>query len=49
MFEGNSYDIGGEFGFIKVTIDYAMEWAELKEQLLSYLKGVMDKGNGWET
>jgi UTP--glucose-1-phosphate uridylyltransferase len=36
MFEGNSYDIGDEFGFIKATIDYAMEWAELKEQLLSY-------------
>jgi hypothetical protein len=24
-----------------------MKRAELKEQLLSYLKGVMDKGKGW--
>jgi UTP--glucose-1-phosphate uridylyltransferase len=36
--EGNRYDVGDKFGFIKATIDYAMKRPELREKLSKYLK-----------
>lgn len=36
--EGQRYDIGDKFGYIKATIDLALTRPELKEQLRSYLR-----------
>ena len=37
-FEGIRYDVGDKFGFIKATIEYALEREELKDKLQGYLK-----------
>lgn len=37
-FEGTRYDAGDKFGFIKATIEYALEREELQEKLQTYLK-----------
>jgi UTP--glucose-1-phosphate uridylyltransferase len=37
-FEGVRYDVGDKFGFIKATIEYALEREELKDKLHEYLK-----------
>ena len=37
-FEGNRYDVGDKFGFIKATIDFALNRDDLKEQVAAYLK-----------
>lgn len=37
-FEGTRYDVGDKFGFIKATIEYALEREELKDKLQTYLK-----------
>ncbi|MGL6229190.1 MAG: UTP--glucose-1-phosphate uridylyltransferase, partial [Culicoidibacterales bacterium] len=40
-FEGQRYDLGDKFGFIKATIDFALERAELREDLLGYMKSLV--------
>jgi UTP--glucose-1-phosphate uridylyltransferase len=42
-FEGNRYDIGDKFGFIKATIECAMKRPELHLPLMSYLKELLEK------
>lgn len=42
-FEGERHDVGDKFGFIKATIDFALERNELRGQVLHYLKGVAGK------
>lgn len=37
-FEGTRYDVGDKFGFIKATVDYALEREDLQEKLQAYLK-----------
>lgn len=37
-FEGIRYDVGDKFGFIKATVEYALEREELKDKLQSYLQ-----------
>ena len=37
-FEGTRYDAGDKFGFIKATIEYALEREELQDKLQTYLK-----------
>lgn len=37
-FEGIRYDVGDKFGFIKATIDFALERDELKDQVAQYIK-----------
>lgn len=37
-FEGIRYDVGDKFGFIKATMEYALERDELKEKLQTYLQ-----------
>ncbi|MGL5382540.1 MAG: UTP--glucose-1-phosphate uridylyltransferase GalU [Culicoidibacterales bacterium] len=37
-FEGQRYDLGDKFGFIKATIDFALEREELRDDVLGYLK-----------
>jgi len=40
-FEGNRYDVGEKFGFVKTTIDFALNDPELRPQILEYLKTIM--------
>lgn len=37
-FEGQRYDLGDKFGFVKATIDFALEREELRDDLMSYMK-----------
>jgi UTP--glucose-1-phosphate uridylyltransferase len=37
-FAGVRYDCGSRYGFIKATVDYALEHEELREDLLAYFK-----------
>ena len=39
-FEGVRYDCGSRQGFIRATVDYALEHAELREDLLAYFETV---------
>jgi len=39
-FKGERYDIGDKFGYIKTTIDFALEREELKDKVRKYLEGV---------
>lgn len=40
-FEGVRYDVGDKFGFIKATIDFALDRSELHDQVADYLKEVV--------
>lgn len=42
-FEGIRYDVGDKFGFVKATIDFALERADLKEQVEAYIKEAAQK------
>ena len=44
-FEGNRYDIGDKIGFIKATLDFALEREDIREEVLDYLKTVYQKEN----
>ena len=39
-FEGIRYDVGDKFGFIKATIDFALDRDELHNQVLEYIKEI---------
>jgi UTP--glucose-1-phosphate uridylyltransferase len=41
-FEGERYDVGDKFGFIKATLEFALEREDLRSQVTNYLKGLMD-------
>lgn len=40
---GNRYDIGSKIGYLKATIDFALEQDEFKEELTIYLQNKFDK------
>jgi UTP--glucose-1-phosphate uridylyltransferase len=40
-FEGKRYDVGEKIGFVKTTIDFALQNPELRSELLTYLDEVM--------
>lgn len=42
-FEGEHYDIGDKFGFVRATVAYALKRPELKEQTREYLQAVINK------
>ncbi len=42
-FEGTRYDVGEKLGFIKTTIEMALQHKELKEQLLKYMNDIVHK------
>ncbi|WP_102347317.1 UTP--glucose-1-phosphate uridylyltransferase GalU [Bacillus sp. Marseille-P3661] len=44
-FEGTRYDIGDKVGYIKATIDVALQRDDIKGEILDYLKNVMEKEN----
>jgi len=44
-FEGKRYDVGEKMGFVKTTIDFALENEEMKEELYDYLVQKIEKLN----
>ncbi|NOU88996.1 UTP--glucose-1-phosphate uridylyltransferase GalU [Paenibacillus sp. LMG 31460] len=42
-FEGTRYDVGEKMGFIKTTIDFALQREELRHSLIEYLSKVMEQ------
>lgn len=42
-FEGERHDVGDKFGFIKATLDFALERDGLRNQVMDYLKEVTKK------
>ena len=42
-FEGERYDVGEKFGFVKTTIELALQNDEMKEELMKYLKEVTER------
>lgn len=44
-FEGIRYDVGDKVGFIQTTIEMALKRPELKEELLAYLKELLEIHN----
>ena len=37
-FEGKRYDIGSKIGFLKATVDFALQRDDLKEPFMEFLK-----------
>ncbi|REJ08772.1 UTP--glucose-1-phosphate uridylyltransferase GalU [Halobacillus trueperi] len=42
-FEGKRYDVGEKLGFVKTTLDLALERTELKDDVISYMEEVLQK------
>lgn len=42
-FEGRRYDIGNKIGFIMATIDFAIHRDEIKEEVIAFLKDIIEK------
>lgn len=40
-FEGNRYDVGDKFGFIKATIDFALQREDVKDDVANYLTKIV--------
>jgi len=40
-FEGDRYDIGDKFGFVRATVAYALKRPDLKDKVLEYLKAAV--------
>lgn len=40
--QGKLYDIGSKLGFVQATIDFALEREELKEDLLNYMRNLLE-------
>jgi UTP--glucose-1-phosphate uridylyltransferase len=41
-FEGKRYDVGEKIGFVKTTIEFAMQDRQLRSELLPYLEEMLD-------
>ncbi|MDX8344144.1 UTP--glucose-1-phosphate uridylyltransferase GalU [Rossellomorea sp. YZS02] len=42
-FEGERHDVGDKFGFIKATVEFALEREDLREQVLKYLNDTINE------
>lgn len=42
-FQGNRYDVGDKFGFIKATIDFALDRPDLHDAVAAYIKEIAGK------
>jgi len=42
-YNGTRYDVGEKLGFIKTTLDFAIQRDELKDELIQYLKQLLDR------
>lgn len=45
-FEGKRYDVGDKFGFIKATIDFALDREDLHDQVSEYIQALVEKEKG---
>lgn len=43
-FCGKRYDVGDKAGYLKATIDFALEREELREELLAYMESIIREG-----
>jgi len=41
-FEGKRFDVGEKIGFVKTTIEFALQHEELRDELLEYLESVLE-------
>jgi len=41
-FDGVRYDVGEKLGFIKTTLEFALQHPELREELLQYMKSIVE-------
>lgn len=44
-FDGNRYDVGDKFGFVKATIDFALQRDDIKDDVRKYLEQLCGKGS----
>lgn len=42
-FEGKRYDVGDKFGYLKANIDFALTREDLKNEVLTYLKSIVNE------
>jgi len=42
-FEGKRYDVGEKLGFVKTTIEFALQHEELHDDVLKFLEGLLEK------
>ncbi|MFC4558019.1 UTP--glucose-1-phosphate uridylyltransferase GalU [Virgibacillus kekensis] len=42
-FDGKRYDIGNKLGFVKATVDFALNREDLQEEVYEYLREVLEK------
>ena len=42
-FEGTRYDVGEKFGFIKTTIEIALQHKNLNEELINYMDEIVKR------
>lgn len=42
-FKGVRYDVGDKFGFVKATLDFALQREDIKDDVYNYLQQVFDK------
>ncbi|MBU3812191.1 MAG: UTP--glucose-1-phosphate uridylyltransferase GalU [Candidatus Niameybacter stercoravium] len=43
-FVGRRYDVGSKIGFLQATVDFALDRADLRDEFMTYLKEVVNKG-----
>ncbi|WP_110928189.1 UTP--glucose-1-phosphate uridylyltransferase GalU [Bacillus massiliglaciei] len=41
-FEGKRYDVGEKIGFVKTTIDFALQHEEIRDEIIDYLKEIVN-------
>jgi UTP--glucose-1-phosphate uridylyltransferase len=44
-FEGKRYDVGEKFGFVKTTIEFALQREDLRDEMMEFLKEVLSSSN----
>ncbi|MCU6708783.1 UTP--glucose-1-phosphate uridylyltransferase GalU [Paenibacillus sp. J5C_2022] len=44
-FEGTRYDVGEKIGFIKTQLEFALQRDDLRDELMEYLRGVVESKN----
>lgn len=45
-FEGHRYDVGEKIGFVKTTIEFALQNEELREDLIPFMKWILEQMEG---
>jgi UTP--glucose-1-phosphate uridylyltransferase len=41
-FEGKRYDVGEKVGFVKTTIEFALQEPSLREEILSFMDEILE-------